>query len=94
MTIDRLGPIEGVPKFNKSEKNSRPEKSDRSDSISVSKEAKDMSEFLKVSEDIKNTPDIRMDRVNEVKEKLKDPSYINNKVIEAVADSILDIFKL
>ncbi|RKX79336.1 MAG: flagellar biosynthesis anti-sigma factor FlgM [Spirochaetes bacterium] len=94
MTIDKLGPIDPVSKYNKTEKASRPEKKEKSDSISVSKEAKSMGEIYKATEDIKLSPDIREDKVREVKEKLTDPSYISDKVIESVAESIMGLFEL
>jgi len=94
MTIERLGPVDPVSKFNKTEKASRPEKKSKADSINVSDEAKSMGEMYNATESVKLSPDIRQDRVNEVKEKLKDPSYISDKIIESVAESVLDIFKI
>ncbi len=94
MTIERLGPVDPVAKFNKSEKTTRPEKKSKSDSINVSDEAKSMGELYKATESVKQAPDVRQDRINEVKEKLKDPSYINDKVLESVADSVMDLFKI
>ena len=35
------------------------------------------------------TPDVRADRVAEVKEKLKDPNYLNDVVIKSAADKFL-----
>lgn len=92
MTIDRLGPVDPISKFNKTEKTSRPEKNQKSDSISVSEEAKNLGELYKASENVKQSPDIRYDRVAEVKEKLKDPSYLSEKIVEATAEKIMDAF--
>ncbi len=94
MTIERLGPVDPVSKLNKSEKSSRAEKRDKSDSISVSSEAKTLAELYQVSESVKLSPDVRMDRVMEVKEKLKDPSYLSGKVIESVAERLMQLFEL
>lgn len=94
MTIERLGPIDPVSKFNKTEKSSRTEKRDETDSITVSSEAKTLGELYQVAESVKLTPDIRMDRVREVKEKLKDPNYLSGKVIESVADRLMQLFDL
>ena len=92
MTIDKLGPIDPVSKFNKTEKTSRPVKKDEADSINVSDEAKSMGELYKAAEQVKAASDIRHDKVAEIKEKLKDPSYIDDKVVESVADKVLDLF--
>ena len=40
------------------------------------------------------TPDVRADRVAEVKEKLKDPNYLNNAVINSAADKFLSALGL
>ena len=94
MTIERLGPVDPVAKFNKNGKTTRPEKKSKSDSINVSDEAKSMGELYKATETVKQAPDVRQDRIDEVKEKLKDPSYIDDKVLESVADSVMDLFKI
>ena len=45
-------------------------------------------------EAVRNAPDIREDKVTEVKKKFADPSYINNALLELVADRILDDYGL
>ena len=92
MTIDKLGPIDSISKYNKTEKVSRPEKKDASDSISFSEEAKSKGEIYKATEEAKLAPEVRMDRVEEVRKKLQDPSYIDDKVVESVAESVMDLF--
>lgn len=94
MTIEKLGPINPVSKFNKTEKVEKPSKHDKSDSISFSEEAKSKGEVYKVSEQVKLTPEIRQDRIDEVKKKLQDPSYIDDKVVEIVAEQVMDLFQL
>lgn len=94
MTIERLGPIDPVQKFNKPDKVARPAARDTGDSISVSDEARLKAEILKVSEEIRNVSDIRQDRVDEVRQKLEDPSYIDDSVINAVADELMNVFDL
>ena len=94
MTIERLGPVDPVSKFNKTDKASRPEKKSKADSINVSDEAKSMGELYKATENVKLSPDIRQDKIDEIKEKLKDPSYISEKVIESVAESVMDLFDI
>ena len=60
-----------------------------SDSISVSKEAVEMAEAYYLEKVANETPDVRADRVAEVKEKLKDPNYLNDAVIKSAADKFL-----
>ena len=94
MTIDKLGPIDSISKFNKTEKISRPESNKPSDSISFSEEAKTKGEIYKITQEVKLAPDIRMDRIEEVKKKLEDPNYIDSAVEEAVAEGVMDLFQL
>jgi negative regulator of flagellin synthesis FlgM len=94
MTIDRLGPVDPSSQYNTTSKATKPVKKEKTDSISVSSEAKQMGEIFQATERVKNAPDIRQERVDEVKRKLQNPSYINDKVIESVANKIMDLFDL
>lgn len=94
MTIERLGPVDPVSKLNKTENSSKIVKKEKADSINFSDEARNMGEIYKATENVKKAPDVRMDRVEEVKRKLEDPSYINDKVVESVADKVMDVFGL
>ncbi|MCQ2598140.1 MAG: flagellar biosynthesis anti-sigma factor FlgM [Treponema sp.] len=64
------------------------------DSVDVSDEAKLRAEAYYLKQVANDTPDIRADRVAEVKEKLKDPSYLNNAVIQSAAEGIMASFGL
>ncbi len=94
MTIERLGPVDPVQKFNKPEKVARPVARDTGDSISVSDEARLKAEILGAADEARAIPDIRQERVDEVRRKLEDPSYIDDKVISAVADELMSAFDL
>lgn len=94
MTIEGLGPVDPVSKYNKTEKTTKPAKKEKADSIDVSSEAKSMGELYKTTESVKQSPDVRADRVAEVKEKLKDPSYISDTVIDSVADKLMEMFDI
>ncbi|MCF6336029.1 MAG: flagellar biosynthesis anti-sigma factor FlgM [Spirochaetales bacterium] len=94
MNINSLGPIEPVSKQNKAPKAAKPVDASGKDSINISSDAKAMAEVYNASETVKAAPEVRMDRIEEVREKLKDPAYIDNKVVEAVADSVMDLFGL
>jgi negative regulator of flagellin synthesis FlgM len=95
MTIDKLGSINPLQHYNRPEKSAKSSYKNDQDSISVSIEARAMGELYQVSEMVKKADDIRLDRIEEVKRKLQDPSYINNAVIDIVADKIMDdVFKI
>lgn len=92
MTIDRLGPVDPVSKFNKSSRAEKTVPKEKNDAVNVSDEARNMSEIYKVAAEVKAAPDVRLDRVEEVKLKLQDPNYIDDKVLNSVAEEIMKSF--
>ena len=60
------------------------------DSINVSDEAKEAAKAYFLNQVADETPDVRSDLVASVKEKIKDPNYLNSAVIGSAADRILD----
>lgn len=89
MMIDKLGSIDPVQKYGKSENVSRPTSTARPDTIDVSPEARAKSEIYMATEIAKAAPEVRLDRVEEVKLKLQNPDYINDALLTAVAEGIL-----
>ncbi|MFW5710511.1 MAG: flagellar biosynthesis anti-sigma factor FlgM [Spirochaetota bacterium] len=94
MNIDGIGPIDPISKLTKNHRTHKAEKTDPKDSINISADAKTMGEVYKIAEQVKAADDIRWDRVAEVKEKLKDPNYINDNVVDEVADSVMKLFDI
>jgi len=94
MTINRIGPTDPVNKPTKTNKVQKAQTQSSTDSIKVSKSAISKSELIKAASVANNAPDIRADRVAEVKAKLEDPNYINDTVINSVAEKIMEDFGL
>jgi negative regulator of flagellin synthesis FlgM len=94
MTIDRLGPVDPISKYKSTAKASRTSYVQGKDSIDVSDEAKAKAELMRAAEIVRSSPDIREDRVAEVKKRLEDPNYINDKVKGLVADRVMDMLGL
>jgi negative regulator of flagellin synthesis FlgM len=92
MMIDRLGGIDPINDVQKTQKAHRVSGSAPTDSISVSSEAKELSEVYFAMEAAGAAPDVRSDRVAEVMQKIKDPSYINKSVVDLVADRLMDVY--
>ena len=65
-----------------------------SDSIEVSDEARLKAEAYYLKKVADETPDVRADRVAEVKAKIKDPSYLSNAVYQSAAEGLLASFGL
>lgn len=64
------------------------------DSVSISKEALAKADEFYMKQVAAETPDVRADRVAEVKAKLQDPNYLSNAVIASAADKIMESFGL
>jgi negative regulator of flagellin synthesis FlgM len=94
MTVERIGPLEPASNVQKTEKPSRLRAKHGPDSINVSEEARSRSEIFKATETAKAAPDVRADRVAEVKRKLQDPSYPSEEVIEKTAEGVMKAFGL
>jgi negative regulator of flagellin synthesis FlgM len=92
MTVERIGPLDPASNVKKSERPSRAKAKGEIDSINVSEEAKSKSEVFMAAEAAKTAPDVRLDKVEEAKRKLQDPTYPSEEVIEAVADGVLKSF--
>lgn len=87
--VNNVTQVNNVQNLRKSEATSKVSR--EADSISVSAEAKEIYFLEKVANE---TPDVRADKVAEVKEKLKDPNYLNNAVINSAADKFLSALGL
>ena len=53
-----------------------------------------MAEAYYLSSIAAETPDVRADRIAQVREKIQDPAYLNADVISSTADKIMDSFGL
>lgn len=94
MMIDKLGGLDPVQKYGKTERISRPATGSKPDTIDVSPEARAKAEVYMAKEIAKAAPEVRLDRVEEVKLKLQNPDYVNEALLTAVAEGILRSFGL
>jgi negative regulator of flagellin synthesis FlgM len=53
-----------------------------------------MGELYQAVELVSSASDVRADRIEELKRKINDPSYITETLISATADKIMDVFGL
>ncbi|HDQ14783.1 MAG TPA: flagellar biosynthesis anti-sigma factor FlgM [Sediminispirochaeta sp.] len=94
MNIEGIGPIDPISKLTKGHKTQQTPKTGEKDSINISSDAKTMGEVYRIAEQVKAADDIRWDRVEEVKRKLQDPNYINDTVVDDLADSMMKLFDI
>ena len=88
--INGINPINNVQNSRRTNGMERTSITDTSDSINVSDEAKEAARPYFLSQVAEETPDVRSDLVASVKEKIKDPNYLNSVTIGSAADRILD----
>ncbi|HOO71859.1 MAG TPA: flagellar biosynthesis anti-sigma factor FlgM [Spirochaetota bacterium] len=90
MVIDKIGNINNIIEPKKSRSAGASKETKKEDSIQISSEGKKAAELSKVAQAVKDTPDIRLDRVKEIKEKIASGTYNFNdeKILEMVADRI------
>ena len=91
--IDKIGglnPLNNVQNIRKTD--SAAKVSSQTDSISVSKEAVEKAEAYYLDKVAAETPNVRADRIAEVKAKIKDPSYLSDDVILSTAEKVMSGF--
>ena len=95
MSIDKIGGINPLNNVQSTRRTNETAKSSYgSDSISVSAAAKEAAEVYYMNQVAAETPNVRADRIAEVKAKIQDPNYLNNAVIASAADKLMESFGL
>ena len=90
MTIDRIGSIDPIQPGKKPGQAGHTRVSQGADSISISSEAQEKAELFRVQKLAIAAADVRADRVAELKGKINDPAYINETVMNATANRLID----
>jgi len=88
MTIDRIGHVEPISPGKKTGRNERLGGNEKADTINLSAQAVAQAEKYQVLELIKSAPETDEARIVELRQKMDDPKYVNDR-IEATADKIL-----
>jgi len=92
MTINRIGQLDPIQPGKKPGRNDPMGGTDRTDSINLSPEAKEKAEMYQVIELIKSAPDLDEVRIAELRQKINDPAYLNDRIINATAEKIMTAF--
>jgi negative regulator of flagellin synthesis FlgM len=93
MMVERIGPLDPIQP-GKMPGKSEPLRGGGKDTINLSPEAKEKAELYQVIELIKAVPDLSDAQIIALREKINDPSYLNERTISATADRIMDAFGL
>ena len=91
MTIDRIGSIDPIQPGKKAGGANQIKETLKTDSISISQEAVKQAELYRVRDMAVVAPEIRAEKVEELKAKINDPSYLTSEVISATADKLIDV---
>lgn len=92
MSINKINSVNGINEYAKMNSASQVRKTDIKDSVSISNEALTRSEQKRIIEMVKSAPDVRADRIAEVKAKLAaNPNYFDDvAVISETADKFIN----
>lgn len=90
MGIDKIGSVNNYNDYAKVNAASKIKKSEAVDSVAISSQASELSETKRVLDMVNEAPDVRADKVAALKARINDPDYINENVINALADKLLD----
>lgn len=91
MNIERISGLNNVYKPKKSDPVRKTEATRGKDTVSLSPEARANAEIEKYKEIARNAPEIRTDRVNELKAKINNPEYLNDEgVLRSLTDRIAE----
>ena len=89
MTVDRIGHVEPISPGKRTGRSEKAGGNEKADTINLSAQAVEQAERYQVLDLIKSAPDLDEARIVELRQKLDDPSYLNEKVIQATADNLL-----
>ena len=90
MTIERVGYVDPIQPGKKPGQANRAGGSAGADTIDISSEAQKKAELFRLRELAVAAPEVRADRIAELKEKINDPAYINDTIINATANKLID----
>lgn len=92
MTIDRLNSIDPIRDPSKASSSEKVSRAAHGDSIAISSDAAQKADLYKAIEVAKAAPnpEPRSELIASLKAKINDPSYLNEAVISATADRIID----
>jgi len=90
MTVNRIGHVEPIPQGKKPGRSEQVGGNVKADSINLSTQAMEQAERYQVLELIKSAPELEEARIAELRQKIDDPSYINERVVNATAEKILN----
>jgi negative regulator of flagellin synthesis FlgM len=90
MTVNRIGHVEPILSGKRTGRNEPVGGDDKADTINLSAKAMEQAEKYQILELIKSAPELDEARIVELRQKIEDPSYLNDRIINATADNIIN----
>ncbi len=91
MVIDKIGNINNIVEPKGAKATPRSRETGKTDQVEISSEGKKAAEFSRYAQVVKDTPDIRQEKVREIKARIQDGTYDkfnDDQVLQMVADRI------
>ncbi len=88
--IGKVSGIDQIVSTGKTKPTHKTEQPGIQDKVNVSAEAKRLADIEHTIEIVKNTPDVRLDKIAEAKKLIESGQYSNKDVLDKVADKILN----
>jgi len=92
--VERIGSLDPIQPGNKPGKSDQLRGGDKTDSISLSQEAREKAELYQVVELIKSVPELDDAQISALRDKINDPAYLSGRTIDVTAGRIMDAFGL
>ncbi len=89
MTIDKLNSINPINRYSQVQKKSEIMPPKQGDTISLSSAGLESAALQQAISIVRETPDVRQDRVDQVKANLEDPNYFSEELFSQLADKLL-----
>ena len=95
MEIRNIGNVRGIDQNKVNQVNwKKSSKTVGKDNVQISDEARKLAEEQRIQDTLKNAPDVREDRIAEVKAKLESGAYDNEEVMNNVAEKLMKVLGL
>ncbi|MDR0785279.1 MAG: flagellar biosynthesis anti-sigma factor FlgM [Treponema sp.] len=91
-TIGSIGSINPILLDGKINASNQSNRFTSTDSINLSSEGLKKSEMYRINSIIDAAPDVRMDVVERIKARINDPAYINDEILNAATDKLMEAF--
>lgn len=92
--VGNVNRVNNESKINKTNVKRDADASSRLDDVQISDEARQKADMARIQNILDNTPDVRQDRIDEVKARMERGDYDNEEVMNKVAEKLMKVLGL